>query len=135
MSKTCRFRKGLAGVLVVSFLAACVPYQGTSAAEGEWVKYYKNTYYKAVSGYDNTIDSMHGTVLTGLNEIDGNLYYFREDGRLINSDYGTNIYNYDGVDYYYEPGTGKLSPLSEYTGLARYYKYLFYYVNGEKQTG
>ena len=45
MSKTCRFRKGLAGVLVVSFLAACVPYQGTSAAEGEWVKYYKNTYY------------------------------------------------------------------------------------------
>ena len=131
----CRFRKGLVGLLIVSFLAACVPYKGTSACEGEWVKYYKSTYYRADSGYDNTIDTMHGTVLTGLNEIDGSLYYFRDDGRLINSDYGTNIYNYEGTDYYYEIGTGRLTPLSEYSGLARYYRYLFYYVNGEKQIG
>ena len=128
-------KKILVSLLIISTLITVYPYKRISASEGNWIHYYKSTYYRVDGGNDNTIDTMHGSVVTGLNEIEGNLYYFREDGRLRCADYGTDIYNYDGVDYYYQVGTGKLTLLSEYTGLAKNYKYIFYYVDGKKQTG
>ena len=54
----------------------------------------------------------YGNALTGLQTIDDSIYYFRADGRLLCTDYGTNIYNYNGIDYYYEIGSGKLTALS-----------------------
>ena len=135
MSSTNVLKKFLVSMLIVSVMATVFPYNIVSADEGNWIYYYQSTYYRAEGCTDNTVETVHGRVLTGLNVIDGNLYYLRRDGRLLYADYGTNIYNFDGVDYYYEIGTGKLTPLSEYTGLAKQYKYIFYYVNGERQTG
>lgn len=135
MSFVKKIKRIVIAILIVSILASIHPSGIVSAYEGDWIHYYRDIYCRANGREGNTVENIHGSVLTGLNYVDGDLYYFREDGRLVYGDYGTNIYNYYGVDYYYEIGTGKLTPLSEYTGLAKYYRYLFYFVNGKKQTG
>ncbi len=102
---------------------------------GNWVNAWSSRYYIVDEECPDSVKTSYGNALTGLQTIDGSLYYFRADGRLLYSDYGTNIYNYNGIDYYYEIGTGKLTPLLEYTGLVNQYQYTFYYINGERQIG
>jgi len=104
-------------------------------ANGNWVNIWGSRYYIVDEEIPGSVKTSYGNALTGLQTIDDSIYYFRADGRLLCTDYGTNIYNYNGIDYYYEIGSGKLTALSEYTGLAKQYQYTFYYINGQKQIG
>ena len=65
MSSTNVLKKFLVSMLIVSVMATVFPYNIVSAGEGNWIYSYQSTYYRAEGCTDNTVETVHGRVLTG----------------------------------------------------------------------